>query len=390
MINRPLDQVVKADVDALVDNAVQESKTIEYKLTLPESADAGKREFLADVCSFANAMGGDVIFGIEEAEGAPVEARGLTEFNEDEQRLRLESTIRDGISPRIPGVQMKAVAGFDKGPVVIMRVPRSWCGPHMVSFKGSSRFYGRSSAGKFQMDVAELRHSFAQAEELPERMRRWRDERIGRVMVNDCPVLIDPTAKLILHLIPFDSFSNELRLSVREMLDVECIPLGAGGWSGRINVDGTVTFDGPYDGARASLSYCQIYRSGRIEAVKAEIVSEHEGKRFIRSIAYEQQVLSGVEQYLKVMRQLGVSMPIAVFLTITGAKGAHMGVGREFRGRQAPIDRDPLLVPEVLIDGYEADITRVLQPAFDSVWNAAGIPHSLNYDETGKWKPRSG
>lgn len=45
---------------------VPESRTLEYKRDLPDPKDRdSKREFLGDVTSFANAQGGDIVYGIE-------------------------------------------------------------------------------------------------------------------------------------------------------------------------------------------------------------------------------------------------------------------------------------------------------------------------------------
>ena len=44
-----------------------EGRTLDYKRTLPGSTDEEKREFLADVSSFANAAGGDIVYGIDGA-----------------------------------------------------------------------------------------------------------------------------------------------------------------------------------------------------------------------------------------------------------------------------------------------------------------------------------
>ena len=63
MIPKEFDAITKADIDALVTNAVTERRTIEYKQQLPDNGDEGKREFLADVSSFANAGGGATGFG---------------------------------------------------------------------------------------------------------------------------------------------------------------------------------------------------------------------------------------------------------------------------------------------------------------------------------------
>ena len=44
--------------------------------------------------------------------------------------------------------------------IVLVRIPRSWVSPHMVTHKGTSRFFARNSAGKYQLDVSELRTAF--------------------------------------------------------------------------------------------------------------------------------------------------------------------------------------------------------------------------------------
>ena len=63
----PLDSVTEAHLRALVSAGVAEGREIEFKLELPGGSDADKKEFLADVCSFANAGGGDILYGVKEA-----------------------------------------------------------------------------------------------------------------------------------------------------------------------------------------------------------------------------------------------------------------------------------------------------------------------------------
>src|SRR4051812_22865379 len=111
MIPRQIQAVTIEDLEALVTDAVREGKTIEYKQELPGGKDDDKKEFLADVSSFANASGGDVIFGISETRdgqgkttGIPEAILGLPGVNGDQEIRRLEQMLRDGIEPRIPGL----------------------------------------------------------------------------------------------------------------------------------------------------------------------------------------------------------------------------------------------------------------------------------------------
>ena len=58
LTHKPLDQITADDLQALIDAQAPEKRTLDYKATLPGNADADKKEFLADVSSFANAAGG--------------------------------------------------------------------------------------------------------------------------------------------------------------------------------------------------------------------------------------------------------------------------------------------------------------------------------------------
>ena len=77
MIPKRFDDITKADIDGLITNAVSGPRTLDYKRQLPGNSDDDKREFLADVSSFANAAGGDILFGISEDNGVPTSADGL-------------------------------------------------------------------------------------------------------------------------------------------------------------------------------------------------------------------------------------------------------------------------------------------------------------------------
>jgi len=75
--SKSLDQISEADLSALIDAAESESKIIDYKETLPGTADSDKKEFLYDVSSFANTFGGHLFFGIKAKDGIPIELSGI-------------------------------------------------------------------------------------------------------------------------------------------------------------------------------------------------------------------------------------------------------------------------------------------------------------------------
>ena len=105
-LEKPLDNIKEEDLKELIENHVIEKKDLDYKLSLPSSRDGDKKEFLADIVSFANTSGGDIIYGIaqDNATGYPIELSGIDLPNKDQEILRLESIIREGMEPRIPSV----------------------------------------------------------------------------------------------------------------------------------------------------------------------------------------------------------------------------------------------------------------------------------------------
>jgi len=388
MIEKPFDSIEKTDIEALQANAVPEGRSIDYKRTLPGNTDSEKKEFLADASSFANAAGGDLIFGVVEDEGVPVHIPGLGGIDPDKEILRLEETVRTGVDPRIPGVQSKAIEGFAEGPVIVLRVPNSWASPHMVTFKGTSRFFTRCSAGKYPMDVTEIRAAFALAEGVPKRIQAFRDDRLGKIMAGSTPVPLEPKPVLVVHLLPVSSFSSEIVIDQGDLDSnlVHLRPIGSSGWNNRFNLDGVVTFSPPRGDESRSRDYCQIFRSGRIESAYADIIRERDGTGWIASVAYEQDIIRAIDSYLDSLKALEVPLPIVCLVSMVGVKGARMWTrsGMVWRGA-VPIDRDVLVLPDVVFESYDDKALRILRPVFDAVWNACGYQRSFNYDEDGNW-----
>jgi predicted HTH transcriptional regulator len=100
MIDKTLDTIQKADIDALVDGKKSERRTLEYKAELPGDSDDAKREFLSDISSFANSVGGDILYGVTDerdangqATGRPEQAKGISSVNETAEQLRLENMM---------------------------------------------------------------------------------------------------------------------------------------------------------------------------------------------------------------------------------------------------------------------------------------------------------
>ena len=394
MIGKSIDKITEEDLQSLIDNSVLEGKTIEYKQSLPSNSDSDKKEFLADVSSFANASGGDLIYGMIEDKntGIPKALEGLTIENVDREISRLDSMIREGIKPRILGITIKSVNLSNSKIALMIRIPKSWTGPHRVSFKGHDKFYSRSANGKYPMDVGELRIAFNLSETITERIRRFREDRISKIFANETPVPSYGTAKIVLHLIPVISFNPAQRYEISKIAShpEKMSPIYCSGWNHRYNLDGFLTYSGGRE--ETSHSYVQLFKNGIIEAVEGLLLEPHhrEGKLLIPSIAYEKELIKSLPDYLSVLKTLNVELPAFIFLTLVGVRGYSMAVGRTgfWIDEVHTIDRGILLLPEIVIESYDIIAKDILRPCFDSIWNACGFPRSLNYDDAGKWVER--
>jgi predicted HTH transcriptional regulator len=149
MIARAFEDVGATDIENLIANRVAEHRTLEYKRQLPVKTRDGSHELLADVSSFANAQGGDILYGIEEKSGLPNAIRGINVENRDAEQLKLENQLYAGIEPRLPGLRSRWIDCGEEGFVFLVRVPPSNIGPHRVISGKSNAFYGRKSNGRY-------------------------------------------------------------------------------------------------------------------------------------------------------------------------------------------------------------------------------------------------
>jgi len=384
MITKQLASLTEADIRRLIDEKVPESKQIEYKRELPEGGDKGTVNFLRAVTAFANTQGGDLLYGIEAKDGIPVRLSPLTMTSEDQVLQRFENLCRDGVEPRLTGVQYKFISLDGGGSALVVRISKSWSVPHRVSAGNHAHFYGRNSAGAYQLDVAELRQAFTLSDTVVERIRSFRANRLLALGSDETPVRLKHGALVVLHVIPLQAMVSDFRIEIASNSNAlqKICPLGASGWTQRINLDGKLSFRNINDGQ--SYGYAQLFRNGIIEAVNVE--EPWEGKNLIPSQEYEENLISAMRIYFSALDELGIASPAYLFLSLLGVKDYTLAVGRNYsinRGSRA--ERDNILLPEIAVERWTDDPAIIMRPAFDMVWNAFGFTQSLNYNDVGQW-----
>lgn len=389
---KPLDDLVAGDLQSLIDAGVAEARGIEFKQSVG-GTDRDKKEFLADVSSFANAGGGDLLIGVTEKVGVAVDLPGIPADEADATILRLENLIRDGLDPRIPGLHSRAIPVGAHRAVIVIRVPRSFAAPHMVTLGGLSRFYSRNSAGKHQLDVGEIRAAFALSDAARTRLQNFRIERLAKITANETPIALSRPCRTVLHVIPLSAADNRAQIDAAAVVgDPQHFrPLYGSGWDTRVNFDGALAYAPYRDESRAG-SYTQVFRNGAIEGVESVMLRpENNGIAHpIPSLLLERTLIGGLRLYLALLDQFGVEGPYLLGLSLLDVRGQTMALsqGRHAYLETRPIDRDDLLVPELLVEDPQHPPATILKPAIDAIWQASGWRGSENYDEDGVWHDR--
>ncbi len=387
MLDKPLDQIELADLQELIADKVQEGKSIDYKQAMyrldspnPEDKDKQREEFLKDVSSFANTIGGYLIIGMAEDKGIPTAISGVPLDDPDKEKNRLHQLIEQWLEPRI-SCGIHAIEVQPKQYVLVIRVQQSLVSPHRVVYqKQFGQFWARNSAGAYRMDTSELRRAFTLSETIFEQIKAFRKERVRLIMAGETPVPMDATSKAILHLIPLSAFSTRVDFSVDALKNKarNLFALSAQDRRDRVNIDGLVI------SAAISRTYTQLFRNGVIEAVLSNVTRPISGgQTTILCIGTIQEaLLASLLTYLQSLHGLGIHDPVWCFLTLTRMKGVVIRVEGSYV-EMPPIDREILYLPETMIDDLSVEALTVLKPLFDMIWNAAGFEESLNVTMNG-------
>lgn len=392
LINKELNEITETDLQDLINNKVAEKKTIEYKQALPDNSEDQKKKFLAQVSSFANASGGDLIYGIIEDRqtGLPKNLEGLNIKNIDAEIRRLDNMILTGIQPRIIGIKpITPIMLSNSKIILIIRIPKSWNSPHRVIFNGHDKFYSRSTNGKYPMDVGELRVAFNLLETITHKIKQFREDRISKIFSDETIIStltsnnsLNNCYKIALHLMPVNAFNpGQSYFYNNHDFNLNLPPINCNGWNDTFSFDGFIN----YSIHNESYSYVQMFRNGIIEGV----YSEKSKDKKLPITFLENELIEALTVYINGLKKLGVELPILIFITFIGVKG-YSGVFPNMEayslGGYHPIDRDILLLPELIIENYEIKTEIILKPCFDIIWNACGLPHSVSYDYNGNRK----
>nr|WP_233285659.1 ATP-binding protein [Bradyrhizobium acaciae] len=113
-------------------------------------------QVLSELVAFANADGGTLVLGVHETKDEPRRAERLEALpNCEELAKRFLDAAEDVVEPRLPSIEIRAVAASDAGDgYVVMRVGKSLAGPHRLTT--TREFYVRRGERASKMNVREI------------------------------------------------------------------------------------------------------------------------------------------------------------------------------------------------------------------------------------------
>jgi hypothetical protein len=162
-LDRGIDDLDEAAINALVTDSIQEGLTLEFKETLELDNEKQKREVAKDVSALANSQGGRIVYGIREkalpdgllaaGQVVPLKDGGLGE--------RLPDIVNSTIHPR-PAFRRRHVP-VEGGIVLVVEVYSSVADLHMVTGYQEHRYYRRGAKGNVPMTESEVREAYALA-----------------------------------------------------------------------------------------------------------------------------------------------------------------------------------------------------------------------------------
>ena len=171
-----------ADIQNLIDNQMEESIKLDFKQadSLGKTENK-KKEISKDVSSFANTIGGIIVYGLVETNDVASKLSFIDGNQKAYSKEWLENIITSNIHPKIEGLKIFPIRKENdiSQTIYVVKIPASENAPHMAQDK---RFYKRHNFQAQPMEEYEVRNiynkkamtcldiikiSFSEAESMP-------------------------------------------------------------------------------------------------------------------------------------------------------------------------------------------------------------------------------
>ncbi len=356
-----------SDLQSIIDDSsFAENEYLDYKKSfaadvVPKDQKAQEQvEFRNDVCSFANAQGGYLIYGIEEKKGIPTQIVGITLKGNNRDTFEREIwNCLQPIKPRVPYYRIKFIALPENKFVVILFVQHDYFAPYIhIEAQSNYKIYKRIGNSKSYIEYQELRAMFTQSLSLEREIERFRRERISYFWNQEDDEERTYSQFLLIHIIPDTFLDASFSKPVYAMYD-----------AGYTISSAFSSFDchsRPYptpdgfryidreDGGKAE---CRLYNSGIAEYFcplrSRSLLYDWKESSNIDKDALWNKVYEAVEKYIKIINQLIEAKRVFVCVSIIGCKNAITSESN-LLDIICKIDRNQLICEPVVFEKVES------------------------------------
>lgn len=380
------------DLKVLIENSdYRENEYLDYKeyfsFLLYDKKDPKRAkyitEFKNDICSFANANGGYLIYGISDDKGMAKEIIGIDIQNDDTDRFELDRKNNlNQISPKIPSIKFGFIKLKNGKFVVIIYVNRDGFAPYIHLEDGKNyKAYKRVGNGKVTMSYTELKNMFAQSQSLEKGIQQFRKERIDFFRSQEDTPEFRYSKFLLLHIIPdtfMDTSYNNKLFVVSQKKDIKFSDIF---YYLSCQYIYSPTVEGLKFPKYMNSGEGLLYNNGIAEAFcpyydRLTLSSPSDLNQIFATTATWNMIENIVNAYIEKMKDIISAERVFVAISLIGLKNVKINNDDGFR--QIVIDRDELLLNPIEIDNIkdEETVIRALKMQKIDYSLALGISNS--------------
>jgi hypothetical protein len=382
---KSLRDIREADVRRLVEIGLEEHLQLEYKSALYEDTDRGNREFLQDICMFANSSGGILLLGISERRAEdgqptgipdPAAPLGIELPNPEMVLAAYDARVTAAVEERLP-LEMAAIDVGQPRRVIAIRVPDSVRKPHAVSYQGRIYFPGRRERQRYSLSVREIKElTMRTASRLQQSEETLNNALSQLTLAQDRPYLIAGILPVF-----FEDFLVALR---NENLRLAVSRFSRTGQAEFGNV--SYSFQGMERRHERFDHTVQLRRNGLLRVSQQVPLIPRDDMQQFGVQGIDSLFRHVVAQAPSVFGAAGlgspyvVSMTLRIQRTVTGVYAA-LGGGEE---HTQPVPSGDFRFPFMQIDEL-VNINRILKPFCDQVHQMFGKEASPSFNANGDW-----